>query len=295
MGTDEGNLRLDEVLRKPEPAAAALWLGRFSHLSSSSLTMLHRCPEQFRRRYILGERRQPNEAGVIGSVFHETMTWNFAQKIRTHDDRPLPEIVEYLHDKAWPDTLTREGGPDEVFWDSPNLDEPRRTAERITTAYRRQVTERVQPTAVEQRHEKALPGVLPVPLVGYLDTETDFTIIDTKTGRQAVKKPKPEWVLQSGIYQIFRPKPVHIHTISRAKSPSIWTPLDEPRLLLTYIPEREQETKRTLRDLAAHIEHYMNRYGPDDPWPTLGTLHDWACNYCGWRKVCPAWAWERPL
>ena len=41
----------------------------------------------------------------------------------------------------------------------------------------------------------------------------------------------------------------------------------------------------------------MRRYGPDDYWPTTGVFMDYkggaACNYCGFRKCCPAWAWER--
>ena len=33
----------------------------------------------------------------------------------------------------------------------------------------------------------------------------------------------------------------------------------------------------------------MEQYGPDEPWPTTGRFHTWACDYCGFRGDCPAW------
>ena len=289
-------LRLEDILSSKIPTTEAAppaprWLGYFEHLSATSLNMFARCPEQFRRRYILGERERPGEAAFIGSVFHKSLQFNYEQKIDSHQDRPLSEIVEYLHDEAWPTEMEKRGGPDEVMWDSEDLDEPRRTTERVTTAYTRQVVPSIQPISVEKKLIADLDG-LPVPLLGYIDVDTGV-VVDTKTGKQAVKSPKAQWQLQGTIYQLLARKSVEFHTISRAKQPAVYTPLEDPRLLLSYREDRMPEAVRTIIHIASQIEFCLNRYGPDEPWPTLGVQHDWACGFCGWRSSCPAWAWER--
>jgi hypothetical protein len=70
---------------------------------------------------------------------------------------------------------------------------------------------------------------------------------------------------------------------------SIVTPLEEPALLCApTVVEREAQIK-TLHQLSSMACFYMATLGPDEPWPTLGRFHDWACSYCGFRNDCPAW------
>src|SRR5262245_15382601 len=178
------------------------WPERIKHLSSTSLGMFRRCPEQFRHRYILGEKERPGEALVIGSMFHESLGWNYLAKIDSHEDQPLADLVQYHQDVAVPKVLEEHGGEDEIAWDSNDpavgLATARADSERILSAYRRRVTERIQPIAVEQ--EFRIPAE-PVPIIGYIDTLTDDQRgIDTKTGKQSAKKLKPSWRLQAVLY-----------------------------------------------------------------------------------------------
>lgn len=64
------------------------------HISATQYTMVARCPEQYRRRYICGERIPPGIALLQGSAFHVGVEVNMRQKIESREDLPAPEIVE---------------------------------------------------------------------------------------------------------------------------------------------------------------------------------------------------------
>lgn len=67
---------------------------RKPHISKSQLEMFLKCPEQYRRRYIEGEKRPPSIHAHRGSGFHGGVEVNYRQKIETHEDLPTKEIVE---------------------------------------------------------------------------------------------------------------------------------------------------------------------------------------------------------
>ena len=268
------------------------WLG-FTHFSATSLRMLSRCPEQFRNRYVLHRKERPGSALVIGSAFHDTLRFNYAQKIQTHIDLRYSDVVEYLQDAVWPECIEKDGGVEEIRWDDGQTpDDARHDAERITGAYYKSVVPRIQPIRAEQRFSVRVPNVR-IPLIGYIDQETETEIIDTKTGKQVQRKVDAAWRFQGSIYQLAIPKPVHFHSVSRAKTPSISTPLDSEEMALELNRRKLEETHRVVQDFAAQVEFFMDRYGPDNPWPTTGLFQSLrggdACNFCGYRSHCVAW------
>jgi hypothetical protein len=286
--------------RELEGAAQTLrWPSRIRHLSASSIGMFRRCPEQFRHRYILGEKERPGESLVVGSLFHSTLEFNYKQKIESHEDLPLDELVQYHGDISLPKVLDEHGGADEVAWDAPDMAQGVETAwkdsERMLSAYRKKVTERIQPIGVEQKF--SIP-VKPVPIIGYLDTVTDDQrVIDVKTGKQVSKRLKPSWQLQAVLYSTATGFDSEYHSISRAQRPSICTAVESAEMIQR--PDEIQmrnvlATANTVADMISWL--YTNR-GPSEPWPTLGRFADWSmtfspCTSCGWRRVCPAMAGE---
>lgn len=64
------------------------------HISHSQLSMYWRCPEQYRRRYMEGETLPPGIALMTGSAIHKGAEINFRQKIDSHKDLPVDDIVE---------------------------------------------------------------------------------------------------------------------------------------------------------------------------------------------------------
>lgn len=264
------------------------------HLSASSIGMLMRCPRQFQHRYLRGEKERPGGNLVIGSFFHETLAWNYGTKIESHVDQPLADAVQYLQDVAVPAVLEENGGPEMIVWDT-TFDAARKDAERITSAYYRTVVPRVQPVAVEQKFTIDFPEV-PVPVIGYVDTEELERVIDTKTGRSVSKKVKPSWQLQGRLYSFARQKPTEYHSISRAKTPAICTAL-ESEAMIVPVPTQGQmnETARIVRTAADLIVYLYSTLGPDEEWPTWGAIPDWSrnvlpCDMCGWKSGCPAWS-----
>jgi len=275
------------------------WPERIKHLSATSLGMFRRCPEQFRHRYILGEKERPGEALVIGSMFHNALEWNYKAKIESHEDQPLSDLTQYLQDVAVPEVLAEYGGIDEISWDvadpQDGLMVARTDSERVLAAYRNTVTERIQPVAVEQ--EFRIPTE-PVEILGYLDTCTaDRRVIDTKTGKQVATKLKPSWMLQATLYSAATGWPAEYHSISRAAHPRIVTALESEGMIQQPNATQFRNVLASARTVADMISYLWTTLGPDQTWPTWGKFADWSmtfspCGNCGWRKVCPAWAGE---
>jgi hypothetical protein len=286
----------DVVLLNRPAVEHVAWLdGYITHFSPTSLRMLKICPEQYRQRYILGRKERPGEALTVGNAVHGAMAFTHTQKIQTHEDLPVPTVVEFFHDVAWPKSVEKDGGVKEIRWDN-KPDDVRRDGERMTGAYHHVVSPRVQPVAVETKFEYVVPGV-PVPIIGYIDVEEERNNVDLKTGKQVQKKPDANWRTQGELYAVARGKPTHFHSLSRAKTPSIATPKESDEMVVDANPALRDLFEKELRDYAAQVEWYFNRFGPDEPWPTHGRRMDYkggpACNFCGFRKWCVAWAHER--
>lgn len=280
------------------PGVQEAWLdGYLQHFSASGLRLLRVCPEAWRHRYILGEKERPGEALTLGSAVHDAIAFNHEQKIDTHEDKPVQEVVEYFNDAAWPNALAKDGGEKEIRWDNtPNV--ARLDGARVTSAYHTVVSPRVQPIAVEQRFEIVVPGV-PLPFLGYIDIEEEGDVVDVKTGKQVTRKPDSNWRFQGTLYTMAKGKPTHFHSISRAKTPSIATPLESEDMVVTLRESQRDLIEKILRDFAGQVEYYFDRYGPEDPWPYSGLFNDYkggrACNFCGFRPNCGAWIHERQI
>lgn len=277
------------------PTADAWLDGYIRHFSASSLRQLKMCPEQYRQRQILGRKERPAERFVLGTAVHKAVVFSHEQKITSHEDLPVPVVVEYFHDEAWPKAVERDGGESEISWET-KPDEARRDGERVASAYHKSVSPRVQPLKVEQPFWYSIDGV-PVPFYGFIDVEEEHNNVDLKTGKQVQRKPDGNWYFQGAIYTAYNGKPTHFHSLSRAKTPSIATPLEHPEMALNVVEAQRFHVETVLRDFAAQVEWYFHRFGPDNPWPTTGVYMDYKggpmCRYCGFRKFCVAWEHER--
>lgn len=153
-----------------------------------------------------------------------------------------------------------------------------------------------------------IPGV-EVPVIGYVDVRAghevamDTTslwvadrVIDTKSGKQAVRKVKPSWQLQGRLYAQALNLPVEYHSISRAKTPTIVTALESEDMVVPPPTEAQaRNMEHTVKAAADYIEYLLATYGRDEEWPALGAVPDFSrtllpCNFCSWREGCPAWA-----
>ena len=261
------------------------------HLSPSSFAMAQRCPYQWQQRYIHGRKERPGEAPVMGTAVHAALERNFAQKILTRTDLNLTDLLTWYMDAGWPETVhaEQEKAGEEIAWDT-GPEETRKRGYSIVGVYHDIVAPRIQPLRVETRIE--VDFGLPVPIVGRFDLERESSTVDFKTGKQKQSKPKEDWRIQAAVYGEATSKPVEFHSLSaspKTNAVQIVTPLESEALLVNPTSVEREEMKRTLRAIAAELNLYWQMFGPDEPWPTKGRFHQWACDYCGYRAGCPAW------
>jgi len=264
------------------------------HLSPSSLSMLRRCPRQFQERYIFGHKERPAEAPVIGSAVHAALEFNFEQKIKTHADLPTAALLDWYSDVGFDATVSdqQERSGFQVFWDT----EPERAKTRgrvMVGEYHNAVSPRIQPSGVEGSFSIDLGA--PVPIVGRYDVLRDGApTIDIKTGKRANRKPKESWRIQGVVYREATGQGVEFHSLTATDSNTVTivTPLESEELLVNPSEQQRIQARTAIRAMAAEACLYMEIFGPNEPWPTHGTHHDWACSYCGFRKNCPAWSDE---
>jgi hypothetical protein len=274
-----------EAARAPRPQG---WPAELrEHLSASSLGTFLRCPEQFRRVYLLGQRARPGAALVWGSADHYAHEQNFAQKILSHTDIAKPE-VELAFAEGFDRSIDEQGGEGEVDWGDDKPSALKDKGVKLVGVYHEQVSPRVQPTAVEKAVKLELEGV-PVPVIGRVDIATETTLIEGKTAASKKREPEPQWRLQGALYQLATGLPLEWHVKTKTKLPAVYTPLEEPGLRFVASKLLLDTTVERMRRVVASMLYLYSLYGADEPWPTAAPDYGWACGYCGFRPECVWW------
>lgn len=278
----------------------AEWPPELDHFSASSAKMAVRCAEQWRQRYVLGIKKPPSLKMIAGGADHKAIEKSMVQKIESHVDLPVAEVRDaYVAEVER--RVDESGGIGELEWrDDVNTDTARvreydavRTdGQGVVSLYHNTVSPFLQPLTVEEKFEVDVPGV-PVKMIGYIDLIADPVIgatmmIDRKRVTKRSYNLQAEWTIQAEVYQLVRPIPMDFHLSVTTKNPSILTGMDDNRLQL-QVPSRAR-TERLVQQIVAGIGFNYMKYGPYEPWPANGRLHTWACNYCGYRDGCWAWA-----
>src|SRR5215471_6291137 len=291
---------LDFVPRTHAELAQA-WPPTLDHISASSLKTFMRCPEQWRRRYCLGERAAPYAAAIQGRADHAALQTNFAVKRDTGQDLPLDDVLTEFSE-VFDREIEASGGPEEVDWgkDITTPKERSKAAGQVKDAgvglvrvYREQVCGYILPLEVEPEFALELEG-LPVRVDGRLDLIALDThplsdqgelgsdkIIERKTQTRA--KVSPETRFQAQLYQLAYKLPVHVHSSLKRTVPEvIWA---DPKQVIGYDQRKAQRIFEQAQKIVGAIGHCYQAYGPDQPWPGALT-HDWSCNFCSWRPTC---------
>ena len=285
-----------------------------NYISPAQIKTAKRCLEQYRRRYVLGEKEAPNHRMVWGGADHAAQEENYRQKIVSGADLPRGE-VEVAFAAALDERVEAEGGPAEIVWDDkqPYMTAPtarKAMAEvkdkgvKLAGHYVENVAPAVQPLAVEREFNTEIPG-LPVPVFGFIDlvatepivgdepepgTIRESRIIERKTTAQ--RRIAGEWIVQGRVYQLEEALPVNFHLSLKHKTPAV-----SAGEFVYPVPKRELIVAQVQRTIAEVASCYR-LFGPDQPWPDA-IHHAWACGYCGWgpkaKGDCPWWndkRWE---
>jgi hypothetical protein len=248
------------------------------HLSASRLSSFYRCPEAFRRKYLLGEWEAKSVALHWGSAHHRAIERNYEQKISSHEDLPADEVEDAFRDAFVTDDL------DSLRWDEG--EKPAETLDAgiaLIRLYHERVAPRVQPLAVEEPFSFRVPG-LPVDVIGRIDVRAivdgQRRTIEEKTSNRAVATPKDDWRFQGRVYRRAHPVPVQWHvSVKHPTSPAVYTPAEKPGLLFEPTDALAAATDALILNRARLMVAMFNAFGPDQPWPDA-VEHQFACNYC---------------
>lgn len=157
------------------------------HMSPSQLETFCKCPEAWRRRYIEGEIIPPGIAALKGKGFHHGAENNMRQKVDSHVDLPVDDIVEMAVESFDAEVhggyeLTAE---EESIGRKKVLAEAKDSLADFALAHAEWQAPDYQPILVEHPFRIVLPNATH-DLVGVIDlTDDQDRITDFKTGTKA--------------------------------------------------------------------------------------------------------------
>ncbi len=252
------------------------------HISPSQLDMYLRCGEQYRRRYVLGEKIPPGIALVKGSAVDAAANRDYEQKIDTHED--LPEGVLLEAAASGFDEACAGGvffSPDEAVAADRILGQAKDSAIGMTRAFRRDIAPRVQPQLVQPWVRIQLP-MASHDLLGRLDVaDADKVVRDLKTANRR----KPEGEIHRSDQMTFYALGYRHLTGERPAGVAMDVVID------TKVPSTQVLTStRDEKDVAVFL-HRVNamlagvKAGSFAPAP----LGAWCCSprFCGFWASCP--------
>ena len=247
------------------------------YLSPSSISCYLRCPEQFRREYVLRERRAPGAWGAAGSAFHSARRDALEHALKTGEAMSVAEL-EDMYALAWGAEVAEE-----VNWrdDTPGTVFDAGLA--MTVLYHRELGSKIRPLAIEQSIHAHVPGV-PVPLYGRIDVIDGAVpggeIVDTKTGKQLFHQINPAHYIQGMVYVYALRLPIRWHSVSQKPAATTSDLLRlEPRAKVLASAER------LTRQAYLGILYHQQTFGPEEVWTGAG-MAGGACRYCSFRASC---------
>jgi hypothetical protein len=260
------------------------------HLSPSQIKMASRCLEQFRRRYVLGEKEPPAGALLWGRCDHSSVEYAMRERLAEKPYPSKPDLQE-LFVANLVAAVDESGGESQVEWkEEGGLAEVKDRGAALVGAYRDLVIPTMEPVAVEEPFTVTVPGV-PVPLSGFLDLTARVDATGGRKPRLVERKTSArngvsgEWVVQTRIGQLAKPLEADIQLSLKTKEPRVvhgvnLYPAPPPALVHAQVQR-----------VVAQIALAYSRYGPDDVWPdAIGSGH--ACTWCAWGpKGTGACAW----
>jgi hypothetical protein len=280
----------------PAPARSVDWPDPLPpQLSPSSITTFLTCPEQWRRRYVLGQRERSNASLLIGRADSKARELNLGQKIVTGLDMGLGLVQEIAAD-AFTQGLEEEGGAGEVDWKGKKDEEPmtpgsaKDMSVKVATAYRQTVSELVRPVAVEQEVTVEVPGIVPV-VHGYIDVTEAGSIRECKTSNKAVNKPKGNWLAQTLLYSAAHGNvPVTFDvSVKRLKGPAeVLSGSFKPELVAHQDGRAGERLALMTATVVESIVALLEKRGPDNVWPGVGAIQLVSpCGWCDFAINCP--------
>lgn len=151
-------------------------------LHVTAIDMFHFCGEQFRRRYIEGEKIPPGVAAIVGKGTDASVTRNLQSKIDTGKLLGVNEVKDIARDafeKGWSDGVRLDDDEAKSGIRKTKGDAVDKTV-RLSTLHAEVKAKEIKPVRVQRSFSLELKG-FPTDLVGTIDIQEKYRIRDTKT------------------------------------------------------------------------------------------------------------------
>lgn len=250
-------------------------------ISKSSMLMFLRCPQQFERRYVLGEIIPPGIAARRGGATHKGAQINHEQKINTKIDLPVKDLQDAARDH-YVKTVKEQGvfiPKDKISEKTQLLNQGLNAAVSLTGLYHKELAPKIQPVLVEERLE--IDVGLPVPVVGIIDVLSEgHWLPDLKTADRSKSPGEAETSLELSFYAGLVanhtgawPEKVSLEVLVNSKEPKLQS--------LESIRNNEDWDNLMLRVQLMWDQIEAGLFPPCDP-------ASWACSasWCGYFWTC---------
>ena len=245
------------------------------HISISQVLTYLRCPESYRRKYILGEKEPPSVALVEGGAHHRALERANNHKADVGADLAVEDHVALFSDTFTDATVEAD---EELAWaEDETPDGILARGRKLIEAYHASISPRLVPKDVEGRINAEIAGT---PLLGYadviagLDGDDAPVILDYKTAKRAKTANDLANDLQLAIYaRALGIERVAFVSLCKTKTPKV-------ELLTGVIPPEQQASAvRVVEGVVAAINAGV--FPPTDP-------GSWICSakFCGHWERC---------
>lgn len=254
---------------------------RLQSLSPASVRAFEKCPEAFRRQYLLGEKVPPNLSMTLGSVVGDTLAHYFAGQIAGQAPS-APElddlVLELFAAKIGETVLGIEDDPDRS----------KAQCRGAVADYLVEIAPRVEPVSVERRASFRFTEEQEWRFVCYFDLECARELADLKFGRSEVKEERADRDLQATAQTFMRwaernPAEFAFHaaTLERPDKGPRWRVVPAPRSVAQLLA-----FQRRVARVARLIAH-LDQTEPAE-WPLSSDLGWWCAPRIG-GEGCPHW------
>jgi len=260
---------------------------KLDHISYSQMNTLHKCGEQYRRRYIEGEKVPPGVAQIRGSSVHKPIELNLINKMQTGEFLPLEAIGDLAADTvaAKMDGEIRLDGDYAEMGLAAAKGFVQNEVVSLSLLHAKQVAPSMSPKAVEVRIELPPSDAIPVKLVGVLDIVDEHTgVHDTKTAQKSPGKSDADDSGQLTTYDLLHrahygeePKGLSLDVLVRTPS--------KGDLKVVSL-----QTKRSVEDLGVYVRRVQAAVRMIESEIFLPAPQDsWQCStrFCGYAESCP--------
>ena len=267
------------------------------HLSHSSYSRFALCPEDWRRRYMLGERVAPTGAMFLGRRVDDAISVYY-QRILDHGEQLSVEQVTDAYRDGWRADAEAERERLGIAWEE-NLREDgafQIGLHAIELTFAQLIPQLGEPVAVQRRLEYTLAPGLEWSVLCYLDLETRRadgdalvpSVVDYKVKTTPLSQFKADHDFQPAVYLAGRwleGDPAAGFSFAQVAKPGPRRKEMRASIVTTSrTPGQLRGALARIAQVARQIVAYHERFGPEEPWG-FADPGGWKCS----ARYCEAW------